>query len=319
MNVSARNLASLFREDVDKKLEMSVSLSLHTHFRIGGPADFFFQAATVHELMRAVLFARRLGLPHFILGGGYNLLCDDRGYRGLVIKNATAKISHNADSELAIDSGVRIPDLMRYCTDHGIGGLEFLAGIPGTAGGAVFGNAGAFNRDIGRMITGVTVLDPGGDRMRYSQEEMEFGYRTSRLKRDPRVVLEISLRGNPEEPERIETRIRDNLRKRADRHPPMSVACAGSYFKNPLQPDGSKVPAACLLEEIGAKQLMVGGAGVYSRHSNFIINLGTARAEDVRLLAGELKNRVKDRYGIELEEEVIFLSADSPGLPSFPG
>ena len=313
-----RDLPFLFREEVKKELQRSVPLSRHTHFRIGGPSDFFFQAETVNELMRAVLFSRRVGLSHYILGGGYNLLCDDQGYRGLVIKNAAAEISQIGEGELKVESGARIPDLMRYCKDHGIAGLEFLAGIPGTVGGAVFGNAGAFDCDIGRMVSGVTVIDTEGSPRWYSQEEMGFGYRTSRLKREPQVVLEISMRGNQGDRERIEARMQSNLQKRSDRHPPMSIACAGSYFKNPLQSDGSKIPAACLLEEIGAKKLKVGEAEVYSCHSNFIINLGTARAEDVRNLAVELKKRVKDRYGIELEEEVIFLSADSPGLLSFP-
>lgn len=319
MESSARGLPVLFRKDVKKDLEQSIPLSLHTHFRIGGPADFFFQAETARDLMRSVLFARRSGLPHYILGGGYNLLCDDPGYRGLIIKNMAGRISQTGEGELTVESGTRIQDLMRFCVEHAVGGLEFLAGIPGTAGGAVFGNAGAFDSEIGSLVSGVSVLDPEGNRQRLSRSELGFGYRTSRFKSEPMVVLDVSLLGNRSERKRIEEKIRGNLQKRADRHPPMSVACAGSYFKNPLQPDGTKIPAACLLEEVGAKQLGKGEAGIYPRHSNFIINLGAARAEDVRNLASELKKRVRERFGVELEEEVIFLPADSSGLLSAPG
>ncbi len=182
-----------------------------------------------------------------------------------------------------------------------------MAGIPGTVGGAVFGNAGAFEQNIGAYLHRATILDPENNTVTVDNTYFTFSYRHSGLKEKHDVLLKASFAVNPANKEELEKKIQDILEKRKANHPPWDTACGGSYFKNPILPDGSKIPAAKLLDKVGAKGKRVGGASVYKLHANFIINTENASAEDVRDLAAELKRRVQEEFGITLEEEVIYL------------
>jgi len=308
--VREKDISSLFFTSIGKPVEQAVSLSQHSHFCIGGHADFFFTASTLSDLLGGIRFSREHSLPYYIIGGGYNLLFDDRGYRGLIIKNRIKGIRRRAASEIEILSGTHLEELIRFCIKEGLSGLEFLAGIPGTVGGAVSGNAGAFNQEIGDFLKEADLLNDEGDRVSVGRNYFAFGYRESSLQRSREMLLRavFSLqRGNRDE---MKVLIDDYLERRKKKHPPMDIACAGSYFKNPVLSDGKKVPAAQLLDEVGAKNLKRGGAQVFSDHANFIINAGSASSADVLGLAAVLKERVKDRFGVELEEEVIFLPAE---------
>ena len=185
-----------------------------------------------------------------------------------------------------------------------------MAGIPGSVGGAIYGNAGAFNQEIGSLISEAVLLNRDGDSVAVGKEYFSFSYRQSTLRETGEILLQATFalqKGNKEE---SKDKIEGFLEKRKKKHPPADVACAGSYFKNPVLPDGKKVPAAQLLDQVGAKALKMGGAEVFSDHANFIINAANATADDVLELAKELKERVKKKFDVELEEEVIFLPAE---------
>jgi len=237
------------------------------------------------------------------------MLFDDEGYRGLIIKNEARFLRRTEEGELEASSGSGLDDLLDFCVESGIGGYEFLAGIPGSIGGAVFGNAGAFGESIGEYLTQAVLMSSKEGVTRVEAEEMGFGYRHSRLKVLHDLLLEIRLKVIPDEISVIKERIRKNLEWRRGRHP-RDVACAGSYFKNPSPAGGEKKAAADYLGQVGAKGYSVGRARVSEAHANFILNAGGATAKDVLALAAEMKKRVRESYGIVLEEEVIYLPED---------
>jgi UDP-N-acetylmuramate dehydrogenase len=299
-----------FSKTLKKNLEREVSLQDYANFKIGGRADYFFSASSLHDLIQAVLLARRHEIPHYIIGGAYNLLFDDGGFRGLIIRNDVRGIVKTGTAEIEVSSGTPLQDLLKYCVTNAMKGFEFLAGIPGTTGGAVSGNAGAFDQAIGNFLSDALVLDNKGDQVRVDRDYFAFDYRQSRLRANKDLLLKGTFALEEGVQHEIKDKISEFLAKREKKHPPKGVACAGSFFKNPVLPDGKRVPAAYFLDKVGAKDLSVGGAAVFSGHANFIINRHAATASDILSLARELKNRVKKKFGIQLEEEVIFLPTE---------
>lgn len=312
MGFKKEDFPSLFFKALGKPLKKSVLLRNNSNFKIGGKADYFFEAFSKPELVNAVRIARECGLPYYVIGGGYNVLFDDEGFHGLIIKNEVKGLSRlGLKEEIEVFSGTPLKDLVQFCLKDGLSGFEFLAGIPGTVGGAVFGNAGAFRKSIGNFLKRALLLNERGEEMRVEKEYFAFHYRHSFLKKKHDLVLKVVFALKEGNRQIIKMKIEENLEKRRKKHPPQDIACAGSYFKNPILPDGSKVAAAYLLDQVGARGLKVGRATVYPAHANFIINLGGASSHDVLSLAKELKKRVKVKYGIKLEEEVFFLPANS--------
>ena len=299
-----------FAKTLGMGLRKEVSLHEYAHFNVGGRSDYFFTASSLPDLVQAVRVARQQEISYYIIGGAYNLLFDDDGYRGLIIKNSVRGIEKKESAEIEVFSGTALRDLVQFCVDNAMKGFEFLAGIPGTVGGAVFGNAGAFDQDIGSFLAGALILDKNGVQVRVDRDYFAFDYRQSRLRANRDLLLKATFLLQKGVRQDIEDRIAENLTKRKKKHPPWDVPCAGSYFKNPVLPDGKRIPAAYFLDKVGAKGLTVGGATVFSDHANFIINQQAATAKDILSLARELKERVKQKFGIELEEEVIFLPAE---------
>ena len=308
MNASSA-IAEEFLKFVGKPIEKSVPLWQYAHFKIGGDADYFFEATTEKDLIKAISFARAHHLPFFIIGGGFNLLFDDAGFRGLIIRNRVTGIKTLGETEISVASGTSLESVLEFCLEEKRGGLEFLVGIPGTVGGAVFGNAGAFDQDIGSALNQAHLLTLTGEVKQVGQAYFSFAYRYSCLKETPHTLLSVTLESFTKDRSHIESLLQEYKKKREKKHPPWGVACAGSYFKNPQLRSGEKVPAAFLLDKAGAKGMRVGDAEVFSRHANFIINRGQASAQDVRDLAARLKERVQERFEVELKEEVIFLPA----------
>jgi UDP-N-acetylmuramate dehydrogenase len=302
-----------FLETVGRPPAAAVELAALSSFRIGGPADFLFEARSQEDLKKAVALAVRENFPFYVIGGGFNILFDDAGYRGLVVRNKAEGVEC-AEGRLTVLSGTNLSSLLEDMQIRGLAGLEFMAGIPGTAGGAVVGNAGAFGQSIGDAVEAAVLLEPGGGERRLSREELGFGYRRSSLQKDHAVVLRAVLRAAAGDPRVAESKVRDYLEKRRAKHPPRGTACAGSFFKNPCLPSGEKVAAGKLLDQAGARGMAVGGAAVYEGHCNFIINTGKARASDVLLLARKLKERVFAMSGVRLEEEVVYLPATASML-----
>jgi UDP-N-acetylmuramate dehydrogenase len=309
---------ALFREAFLEKLGTSpsenVPLSALSSFGIGGPADLFFEARTEGELETAVSLAAAEKYPCYVMGGGNNILFDDTGYRGLLIRNRLEGIARG-EGRIRVLSGTGLPAILREALSAGLSGLEFLAGIPGTVGGAIYGNAGAYGWSIGDVLETATVLRPGGEHKTVTREAMRFGYRDSAIKQGGGgIVLDSVLLCSPGDTQASEAKIRDILEKRQTKHPPLGTACAGSYFKNSCSTTGERIAAGQLLEQAGARGLAVGDAAVYEKHCNFIINKGNAGSRDVLLLAEELKERVYRKFGVRLEEEVIYVRADASML-----
>ena len=306
MSSPSKDFSTKFSESVGKSLQKNVSLREFSHFRIGGTADYFFEAISTSELRDAICLARDFQVPFYIIGGGYNILFSDEGYRGLILKNSVLGIKELQDMKIEVYSGTPLRDVLHFCAENSLGGLEFMAGIPGTVGGAVFGNAGAYRKNIGEYLSRAFILDAKSQTVPVDNSHFKFSYRHSGLKEHHDILLKASFVVKGSEKADIEHKIQGILEKRKANHPPWDTACAGSYFKNPIL-NGTKTPAAKLLDKIGAKGQKVGGASVYEHHANFIINSNQATTRDVQDLAAELKRRVQEEYGIILEEEVIYL------------
>jgi UDP-N-acetylmuramate dehydrogenase len=290
----------------------------HTTFRIGGPADFYFAGRTPDQMVVALRTAKELGLQVFLLGGGSNLLVSDEGFRGLVLRNAIEDVEFDGTAA-HVGCGVDFLELIYQCRDRALSGLEFAAGIPGSVGGAIYGNAGCYGQDIGSFTIECTHTSLDGVLVETRPASWyEFAYRDSRLKRDPRVLLTCLLQFQKGDRAEIQKVIDEKLEVRRVKHPQWRVEpTAGSYFKN-LPPDwqmpGAKhspgtrrVPAGQLLDEVGCRGLRVGDAMVYAKHANILVNAGRATARDVLQLAEIMKARVRAKFGVELEEEVMFL------------
>lgn len=308
---------ALFREAFRERLGIppseNVPLSAMSSFGIGGPADFFFEARTEEDLKKALAAAFKEKVPCYVIGGGTNILFDDAGYRGLIVRNRLEGVVRE-EGRLRVLAGTQLTAVVSEALGAGLAGLEFLAGIPGTLGGAVSGNAGAFGAAIGDRVAWAALLSPGGVRTTVGRESLAFGYRTSALRQKPVVVLDAVLLCSPGDRKASEAKVRDILERRKSKQPPWGTPSAGSYFKNPCSATGVKTAAGYLLEQAGAKGLAVGDAAVYEGHCNFIVNRGNATSADVLRLAGEMKDRVFRTFGIRLEEEVIHLEAGASSV-----
>jgi UDP-N-acetylmuramate dehydrogenase len=290
----------------------------HTSLRIGGPAAFYFAALDSHQLVEALKAARELELPLFLLGGGSNLLVSDEGFRGLVVRNAIEGIEFDGTAA-HVGCGADFLELIYACRDRDLAGLEFAAGIPGSVGGALYGNAGCYGQDIGSFTIECTIASLDGTTVVTRPAAwFEFAYRDSKLKRDPWVLLSCLLQFHRGERAAIQAVIDEKLEIRRVKHPQWRVEpTAGSYFKNlppgfqvpglPHSPGTHRIPAGALLDACDCRGLRVGDAMVFPKHANIIVNAGRATAKDVLALAETMKSRVRERFGIELEEEVMFL------------
>jgi UDP-N-acetylmuramate dehydrogenase len=318
MSYLKRSIEDRLRDALDDGLLTQEPLRHHTTFRIGGPADFYFAARTADQLVTALRTSHDAGLPVFLLGGGSNLLVSDEGFRGLVIRNAIETIEFDGTAA-HVGCGADFLELIYQCRDRELSGLEFAAGIPGSVGGALYGNAGCYGEDIGTFTIECThvALDGSGVETRPASW-YQFAYRDSRLKRDPRVLLSCLLQFRKGERGAIQKVIDEKLEVRRVRHPQWRVEpTAGSYFKNlppdwrmpgaKLSPGTHRVAAGQLLDECGCRGLRVGDAMVFAKHANIIVNAGRATAREVLELAGIMKARVHEKFGVELEEEVMFL------------
>jgi len=285
-------------------LEFSRALGPLTSFGTGGPARYFLPVRSIDELSMAVTTTERLNIPFFILGGGSNLLVSDDGYDGLVIRLEIAGLKLVEPMSIEAGAGEQLSALVDFATEQSLTGLEFAAGIWGTVGGAVFGNAGAFGGEIGQVLTEANLVDRTGRTRTVSADHFGFEYRSSLLKTSGEILATARFRLDEGKRAEIKARVQEILDQRSERHP--SERTAGSFFKNipdPTQPHG-KMPAGRLLEEAGAGSLSVGGARVYEKHANIIVTDERATSKDIRLLADMMKKKVFDRFGIELQEEI---------------
>jgi len=278
-------------------------LSSHTSYRIGGPADIFAVAEHTDRLLELLNRARVEEIPHIVLGSGTNVLVADAGFRGMVIQNACRGIESVNGEMLRIRAGEMVRDAARYAIELGLGGLEWAIDIPGTIGGSVIGNAGAFGGYMGDVLRRAQLLTPEGEVCWEGPKELGLGYRTSRLKeskaegRSCETVLSVEVLLTPTPAVLLRKTAAEYTRRRQERQP--SEPSAGSVFKRTIQ-----YPAGFLIEQVGLKGERVGGAQVSVKHANFIVNLGGARATDVEALIDLCRERVIQMFGIELQLEI---------------
>ncbi len=279
------------------RVVLSEKLADHTSLHIGGPAQYMIYVYTMTALKRVLEIIKKHDMRYFLIGAGTNLLVADQGFRGVVLKlgGVFKRITHHG-SRFNGGGGLLISDFLDATVAKGYGGAEFMAGIPGTLGGAVKGNAGAFGHSISDIIESAVIVDRHGTEETRVKKEMKFSYRHANLK-SGEIVTSVNLVLRKENTRTISARIKRNIANRQKRHP--TGFSAGSFFKNP--PGHA---AGALIEQCGLKGTIVGDAEVSRKHANYIVNRGHARATDVIVLAKEVKKIVRRETGIILEEEV---------------
>jgi len=290
-------------------LHLNENLAKYTTMKVGGPAKYFYFARKIDDLIRAITISQELKIPFFVLGSGSNIIFGDDGYHGLVILNRTDNIAFmNDKAQVIVDSGVSLMRLITESANHDLGGLEPLYGIPGTVGGAVYGNVGAYGLEISHYIKSITVLKSDNKIARYKTDWLDPKYRSTKIKQDKKkykkslpVVLSVTFQLMHQKNEEIVKKLQHYKKLREEKQP-YNFPSAGSIFKN-VGTEKEKT-AGYILEQVGAKKIKIGGAEVSNKHANFIINTKNATADDVKNIITQMKILAHDNYGVELEEEV---------------
>lgn len=274
----------------------------HTSFKVGGAADIFFEPADVEELRKAIAFVRENNIPYYIIGNGTNLLIGDKGIRGAVIKigNSFSNILFDKE-EVTVDGGVLLSTLSKAAAKQSLTGLEFAGGIPGYVGGAIAMNAGAYGGEMKDVVQWVEVLDENLNVQRYSNKDMEFGYRRSITEQRGLIVIRCNMKLKKGKQEQINAAMADFNQRRKEKQP-LNFPSAGSTFKRPEGYFAGK-----LIEDSGLKGYSIGGAQVSTLHCGFIVNIGNAAAKDIIDLIRHVQAVVYDKFQVKLETEVKIL------------
>jgi UDP-N-acetylmuramate dehydrogenase len=292
-----------------ERIGIDVPLAPYTTFKVGGPAEWFFEARTADEIVAALRLARVSGVCVTLLGGGSNVLIGDRGVRGLVIRPRGGHVEQIDRERVRADAAVTINGLVRWTVQRGTAGLEAWAGTPGTVGGAIFGNAHFAGRLIGDLVESVRLAALDGETRDLSRAEMEFGYDRSRLQKTGEVLLSAVFRVSTGDPAALRAVARESLAYRKKTQP-LDTPSAGCIFQNP---DRSDVPAdipasaGALVDRAGLKGTSHGDARVSTTHGNFIVNEGRASAAEIRALVDLCRARVRELFGVALQEEIVYL------------
>lgn len=277
-------------------------MSEHTTFRIGGPADLYVVPDDVEEVADVIAACREEHVPYFVLGCGSDLLVSDDGYRGVIVALADGLTNVSVDGEeMTCQAGVTLKEASEMACELGLSGLEFACGIPGSVGGACFMNAGAYGGCTADVLQSVRALMPDGSVQTIPADELNLGYRQSRVKDDGLVVLSATFSLREDDPEDIRARMDDFTRRREEKQP-LELASAGSTFK---RPEGFF--AGKLITDAGLKGYQVGDAAVSKKHAGFVVNLGNASAADVHAVIEHVQDEVDRQFGVRLEPEVRFL------------
>ncbi|MCR5718393.1 MAG: UDP-N-acetylmuramate dehydrogenase [Oscillospiraceae bacterium] len=280
----------------------NVRLSEHTTFQIGGCADYWAEVASTGALSNLIKFCQAEGLPFFVMGKGSNILASDQGFRGLILHIGKGfSDMYDDGAEITYEAGMSLIRAAKIAESKSLSGMEGLSGIPGTIGGALYMNAGAYGYEMSQIVTGCTYMDMDGKMRTMEAEELELSYRHSWFTDHPGIILSVTVKLTPGDKSEITTRMLDFLHKRNDMQP-LNFPTAGSTFK---RPEGNY--ASALIDECGLKGLCIGDAQVSPKHAGFIINRGRATCADVLKLCGHVQNTVKEKTGYELELEPILL------------
>lgn len=284
-------------EKICLQVKFNEPLAEYTSFRIGGPAEYFIEIENKNELVNLLKVARKYNLKVFPFGAGTNLLIKDKRVKGLVIKlNGEFKKIGISGEKVKVGAGVLLPQLIKQCARNNLGGMEFLAGIPGTVGGALVMNAGNPEEGIGDLVERVEVMSPAGEIKTLQKKDLHFSYRSSNLPAGS-FILSCWLKLKKSKKDVIMKIIKEQLRKRWEKQP--RGLSAGSIFKNPPGDYAGR-----LIEQAGLKGLKYGDAYISEKHANFIINRGKAKAKDALYLIRKIKSKVKEKFGVDLELEI---------------
>jgi UDP-N-acetylmuramate dehydrogenase len=303
------------------KVRKNIPLKHYSTYKIGGPAKYFIKAKNGKELKEAINFCQKKNLKFFILGGGSNVLFSDKGFNGLIIKMENKGFRFLENNKLFVEAGCEMEKIVIETVKKGLSGLEWAGGLPGTVGGAIRGNAGAFGGEIKDIVEKVIAFSPKENQEKeYSKEECQFEYRSSIFKKEKKIILSTILSFKEGDPKELKRKVKEEINYRKARHP-LEYPCAGSVFKNcPLEKVPPEIrekfkdkikldpfpilPAAVLIAEAGLKGLSIGGAKVSEKHPNFLINFNNAKAQDVLDLIKKVKKVVFEKFGVLLEEEI---------------
>lgn len=298
----------ILNSKLDGRIERDVALAPFTSFRIGGPASFFFLADNPTEIIRAVRAARDLGIKFFVLGGGSNILFDDLGYSGLIIKDECRRFLVHKDG-ISAQSGAIVDKMVDAALEAGLSGMEYAAGIRGTVGGAVYGNAGAFGHAINEILENAVLYNHEGKVVIVDNDHFRFAYRKSSLSDSGDVVISVKLSLKPGDRKKMADIINERRKFRLERHP-VDLGSAGSVFRNlrTLEDPTNVIPAGKLLEEAGVRGMRVGGAAVFEKHCNIVVNTGGATSSDIKTLVAHMETAVKAKFGVDLLREILYIN-----------
>jgi UDP-N-acetylmuramate dehydrogenase len=291
-------------------------MSKHTSFKVGGSARYFAKTECMNDLKVALDFAQEKGLPHFILGNGTNLLVSDKGYDGVIITLAGdfSGIEDSGNGIFKVGAAVSLGRFARIAMKLGFAGIHKLAGIPGTLGGAIYMNAGAYGQEIGTCCTAVTVLESDGNAREYAASECEFGYRQSIFQKLGETIVSATFQLPAASTEGktvadLEAELAECMAKRKASQP-LNMPNAGSTFKRltaGAKDTPTQIAPGYYIEQAGLKGYRIGGAEVSTMHANFIVNAGGATANDIMELSEFVQNKVAEKFGIQLKREIILL------------
>lgn len=299
------DLQGIFAGCTAKELLLEEPMAKHTSFRIGGPADVLAQPGNEAELAELLKRAAHHAVPVTLVGNGSNILVRDKGIRGLVIKLSNLFSSITVEGNvLTFGSGISLAMASKKAASLSLSGLEFAVGIPGTIGGAVYMNAGAYDGEMAKVVTSVQVMDRQGQSSQLKAEELDFSYRHTALQNSGLIVTSVTVSLQPSEAESIKAKMDDFSQRRIAKQP-LELPSAGSMFKRPVG-----YFAGTLIEQTGLKGYTVGGAQVSTKHAGFVVNVGGATAKDVLQLIRDVQDRVLAAQGVQLEPEVLVLGEE---------
>lgn len=288
--------------------EIGGNLKQLSNIGVGGTADYIIRISRKSDLVRLSSICRKHSIRMTVVGHGTNLFFSDGRVQGVIAVVDFSGISLYDSRTLQVQAGTSLGDLLKFSFQHSLSGLEWFSGIPGTVGGAIFGNAGAYGTEIGSLLNSAEVITGSGELARVGKDFFEFGYRDSSLKRNEAILLEAELQLTPGEVDKIRGVSEKIIDTRKRKLPSPGTLTVGSYFKNLQSESGERKAAAAYLDAVGAKECRQGGIGIYARHANIFCNQDSGNAEDILGLEKLLREKVRKRFGITLQREVVYIS-----------
>ncbi|MGL5152241.1 MAG: UDP-N-acetylmuramate dehydrogenase [Clostridium sp.] len=288
----------------NNQIELNAPMKNLTYFKVGGPADIVLNPSSKDQLINTIKICNENNIPYFIIGNGSNLLVRDGGLKGAVIKLSGLKNIEVDGNKIVAEAGALLKDVSAAAVENELTGFEFACGIPGSVGGAVFMNAGAYDGEISYVISSAEVLYKNGDVKSLDKEELELSYRSSKVMKEGLVVISATFELNRGRKDDIQYKVNDLTKKREDKQP-LEFPSAGSTFKRPAGYFTGK-----LIQDAGLKGFTIGGAAISEKHSGFVINKGGATAKDILDLIAHIQKTIKDVYDVELTTEVRIIGEE---------